>query len=356
MYSGGPLSTAIGYQSLKGNKVTDSDHLIASFYTAAPRTGLYLLVIDNKRSSSTHPAYSYFRILDTTIAKAHFMPSIFTRRRNEGKRPKNVRWNVPLVTGYISPYGSPPVTPMSSPFYWPAQAFPNSPYNGGFVNMNRKSFLLFSINHSTNTHCLAAAGTPRAGNTPLQRRSSFTSSFTAPQWAHGGTPLNRWGSLAGHTPRFTSAFVPPPTPQASHTSFGQPHPSPMVQVNACQTPHVHPGNSNPGSPWHTPQHSPSHLAPALPAEPTRWEYTAGTLIWSPHPAPHPHVPASEFWNTMGVLQGPQPTPRVRAYEIEVPLAVVSGGCPMPGSAPWWNPGTWPPSPWGTGVPVKLAPW
>jgi hypothetical protein len=90
----------------------------------------------------------------------------------------------------------------------------------------------------------------------------------------------------------------------------------------------------------------------------QWNFPTGSLAWSPHPAPHPNVPATAFWGGNSVLQGlPQNTPRQYPRTPLDPrqTAQLTGGWPLPGADPEWTPGTWPPVAWGASVPIQLAP-
>ena len=86
--------------------------------------------------------------------------------------------------------------------------------------------------------------------------------------------------------------------------------------------------------------------PTLPQEPPslqQWNFPAGSLLWLPHPAPHPSVPAAHFWPSENVLRG---IPATQWHFPNTPLsawqaAQLTGGWPLPGAAPWWTPSVWP---------------
>ena len=121
---------------------------------------------------------------------------------------------------------------------------------------------------------------------------------------------------------------------------------------------------------HTP--IPPHVPPSL----QQWDFPAGQLKWTPHPAyvttyknyldsneillfsPHPQIPAANFWTPNTGLRGlpgtPQhfPTQPVGAMQA----AQLTGGWPLPGGAPWWTQSVWSRNVHHvTSSPVQLAP-
>jgi hypothetical protein len=143
-----------------------------------------------------------------------------------------------------------------------------------------------------------------------------------------------------------SPFHPPPAPV---------YPTFPVNCGAQQS------NAYPFQPQQMPTITPSRAMPQLPHERpslTQWNFPAGTLAWTPHPAPHPNVPSTAFWNSGTALQGlPQTASRQSSNTPLDPwhAARLTGGWPLPGADPRWTPGTWPPAAWGASVPVRLAP-
>ncbi|KAI6120072.1 hypothetical protein EV401DRAFT_2209200 [Pisolithus croceorrhizus] len=127
-----------------------------------------------------------------------------------------------------------------------------------------------------------------------------------------------------------------------------------------------------------------HPSPAPTPEPYAIRFPSRPLIWTPDLQPHPYVPAAAGWTgnaEFGQEPGsgqrrPAPPPAPVAgqqppdpYTAAHPL----GRWPFSGTSPWWpplplsttptagnipqwSPGTWPPMPWPTDVPVRLAPW
>ncbi|KAI6011122.1 hypothetical protein EDC04DRAFT_781420 [Pisolithus marmoratus] len=122
--------------------------------------------------------------------------------------------------------------------------------------------------------------------------------------------------------------------------------------------------------WRAPHPSPVPT-PGLYA----FRFPVRPLSWSPHP--HPYVPVGWDGNTVFAqlaqqrpatappVQQQQPDPYTETHQ--------SGGWPLPGTSAWWpswlpgttsvagsvpqwSPGTWPPLPWPTDIPVRLAPW
>ena len=81
------------------------------------------------------------------------------------------------------------------------------------------------------------------------------------------------------------------------------------------------------------------------------------MTWVPHPHPHPTIPASVFW-TQNILGGAR---QCHSTPLDTPAALrLTGGWPLPGTAPaGWTP-VWPPSTPLPGdrtyVPVHLCPW
>ncbi|KAI6120066.1 hypothetical protein EDD17DRAFT_1012609 [Pisolithus thermaeus] len=144
--------------------------------------------------------------------------------------------------------------------------------------------------------------------------------------------------------------------------------------------------------WRTP-HPSSGPIPALYA----FRFPTRPLIWTPDSYPHPYVPAAagwtgnaEFGQELGsgqqrpapppasapVQQPPAPPPASALGHPQLDpytAAHLLGRWPFSGISPWWpplplgtipgadtvpqwSPGTWPPMPWPTDVPVRLAPW
>jgi hypothetical protein len=110
----------------------------------------------------------------------------------------------------------------------------------------------------------------------------------------------------------------------------------------------------------TPMTTHSTVMPELPQEApslTQWNFPGGTLAWSPHPAPHPNIPATAFWTGNNALQGlPHTTPRQISTTPLDPwqAARLTGGWPLPGADPRWIPDTWPAA--ASSVPIRLAPY
>ncbi|KAI6158320.1 hypothetical protein EDD17DRAFT_1012490 [Pisolithus thermaeus] len=119
-----------------------------------------------------------------------------------------------------------------------------------------------------------------------------------------------------------------------------------------------------------------HPSPAPTPELYTFRFPTRPLIFTPDLQPHPHVPAATGWtgNTEfgqepgSGQQRPAPPP---ASALGQPLpdlytaasAISPLRPPLPlgttlsaGNIPQWSPGTWPPMPWPTEVPVRLAPW
>ncbi|KAI6044111.1 hypothetical protein EDC04DRAFT_460536 [Pisolithus marmoratus] len=93
--------------------------------------------------------------------------------------------------------------------------------------------------------------------------------------------------------------------------------------------------------WRAPRPSPAPT-PELYA----FRFPTRPLPRTPDPYPHPYVAAGWDGNTV-FGQDPRSAQR-RPPPLGTP-AVAS-------SVPQWSPGTWPPVPWPTDVPVRLAPW
>ncbi|KAI6110779.1 hypothetical protein EDD16DRAFT_1710640 [Pisolithus croceorrhizus] len=118
-----------------------------------------------------------------------------------------------------------------------------------------------------------------------------------------------------------------------------------------------------------------HPSPAPTPELYTFRFPTRPLIFTPDLQPHPYVPAAgwtgntEFGQEPGsgqqrpapppasALGQPLPDPYTTASAISPwrpPLPL--GTTPNAGNIPQWSPGTWPPMPWPTEVPVRLAPW
>lgn len=99
--------------------------------------------------------------------------------------------------------------------------------------------------------------------------------------------------------------------------------------------------------------------PALPQNPPdlqQWNFPSGQLNWTPHPAPHPKIPATHWWTPQAVLQG-VPTPQWQFQNTPLgatDAGFLTGGFPLPGAAPWWTPSTMPAQPAALGT-IQLAP-
>ncbi|KAI0935040.1 hypothetical protein AcV7_003951 [Taiwanofungus camphoratus] len=64
----------------------------------------------------------------------------------------------------------------------------------------------------------------------------------------------------------------------------------------------------------------------------------GIAGWVPHPFPHPSIPVSTFWGSnMFVGARAWPTTPLDANAV----TRLTGGWPLPGTAPGWSPGVWP---------------
>ncbi|KIJ59984.1 hypothetical protein HYDPIDRAFT_32710 [Hydnomerulius pinastri MD-312] len=85
-----------------------------------------------------------------------------------------------------------------------------------------------------------------------------------------------------------------------------------------------------------------------------WNYPGGTITWTPHPQPHPNIPAPQFWSPNPLLGGQRTWPNQALDPWGV--ARMTGGHPLPGTAPQWSPGTWPPLNWPNDVPLRLSPY
>ncbi|KAI6011117.1 hypothetical protein EDC04DRAFT_2547489, partial [Pisolithus marmoratus] len=100
--------------------------------------------------------------------------------------------------------------------------------------------------------------------------------------------------------------------------------------------------------------------PAPTPELYAFRFPTRPLSWSPHP--HPYVPVGWGGNTVfaqSAQQRPATALPVQQQQHD-PYTEIhqSGGWPLPGTSavPQWSPGTWPPLPWPTDIPVRLAPW
>ncbi|KAI6094503.1 hypothetical protein F5141DRAFT_1015440 [Pisolithus sp. B1] len=119
-----------------------------------------------------------------------------------------------------------------------------------------------------------------------------------------------------------------------------------------------------------------HPSPVPTPELYAFRFPTRPLIFTPDLQPHPYMPAAAGWtrNTefgqepgsgqqrpapppASALGQPLPDPYTAASAISPwrpPLPL--GTTPSAGNIPQWSPGTWPPMPWPTEVPVRLAPW
>ncbi|KAI6044122.1 hypothetical protein EDC04DRAFT_460943 [Pisolithus marmoratus] len=148
-----------------------------------------------------------------------------------------------------------------------------------------------------------------------------------------------------------------------------------------------PIGSNGRPQWHPPfaHSSPEtwralHPSPAPTPELYSFRFPARPLSWTPHS--YPCLPVGWDGNTVfGQASGsaqPRPAPPPASAPVQQPpdpytATHLSGGWPLAGTSAWWppcvlgttplsgsvpqwSPGTWPPLPWPTDVPVRIAPW
>jgi len=164
------------------------------------------------------------------------------------------------------------------------------------------------------------------------------------------------------------------TPQRRGSSFPSPfrftsHRSPFARstpIPQSQTPNRMPAPQNSQNPssapvWQAASNSPSRTMPTFPHEAPslqQWTFPGGALTWSPHPAPHPEIPAAHFWTqNNGLRDLPANARRFRNTPLSASQAAqLTGGWPLPGTAPWWNHNVWPQNVHDvTSSPVQLAP-
>jgi hypothetical protein len=79
-----------------------------------------------------------------------------------------------------------------------------------------------------------------------------------------------------------------------------------------------------------------------PADRLVWHTTHGELAWVPHPRPAPAISPRSFWGS-GILDSSQNWGRQDSLINSRDAAYLTGGDPLPGTAPYWTPGDWPPS-------------
>jgi hypothetical protein len=248
-------------------------------------------------------------------------------RRNVAKASPHHRFMQPRQ-GILRPTPQPlphqPLTPSS----WGLRGRPCKP--------NKPIFFCFSSQYVVKV------------DSPIMRRRN-SSPFLNRRCRHD-SPF-QYNSIR-HSPRAPpntlalSPFAPPPTP--IHSVF---------DMNGG----VQQFNEQPFHQMHAPTGTAVRAIPELPQEMpslSQWNFPGGTLLWSPHPAPHPNVPASIFWGGNAGLQGLPRTTRTQFSNTPLDpwqAARLTGGWPLPGADPRWTPGTRPPVAWGASVPVRLAP-
>ncbi|KDQ54297.1 hypothetical protein JAAARDRAFT_60702 [Jaapia argillacea MUCL 33604] len=160
------------------------------------------------------------------------------------------------------------------------------------------------------------------------------------------------------TPYTPSYHLPPPMPTPQTPLAALPGHNPGIQVDDGPAPpqvtsYVMTSipQIQPTTPYH--DSTPDHITAMLGQQPSQaWTTPAGHLAWTPHPHPHPTIPASTWWNPR-VLGAPYHSPFPATLSPAAAL-MLTGGHPMPGTAPNWQPGAWPPvgpSP----VPIQLHP-
>ncbi|KAI6003448.1 hypothetical protein F5J12DRAFT_154272 [Pisolithus orientalis] len=200
-------------------------------------------------------------------------------------------------------------------------------------------------------------------------------------------------------PLFQPPYLrPPPSFQQQPHSSHIPAYHRVTELNSARPSHTHqpplnegirinpePMLSNYQAPWHPPfdHNTPgTSQVPQPPPAPTSGLYAFHIPAHSlPYPRPYPYVPARTFrtGNTgYGQTPGSAPAPPPASAPVQQPpgpymAGYLSGGWPLSGPSPWlpplapgvapgsesvpqWSPGTWPPLPWPTDVPVRLAPW
>lgn len=121
--------------------------------------------------------------------------------------------------------------------------------------------------------------------------------------------------------------TPGPPPAASFSSpFNNiPHMSPFANSRnpLPEPPRPSPFWNTLPTPPASQRASPARATPSLPHDPPDtmlWNFGSGTMAWSPHPAPHPGLP----------------------HNLDAHRAnALTGGYPLPGTAPWWAPGIQP---------------
>lgn len=102
-----------------------------------------------------------------------------------------------------------------------------------------------------------------------------------------------------------------------------------------------------------------NVAPAQYTTRSTYGTPSGRLDWIAHPRPHPTVPASTFWTSNQLaFATPQIGYTIPALDITQSGSVMAltGGYPLPGTAPQWTPGSWPPVSWPYAPPILLAPY
>ncbi|KZT24767.1 hypothetical protein NEOLEDRAFT_392347 [Neolentinus lepideus HHB14362 ss-1] len=81
---------------------------------------------------------------------------------------------------------------------------------------------------------------------------------------------------------------------------------------------------------------------------------SGNFTWTPHPQPHPQIPSAVFFPSNPVT-GSNHATFVPVWDPNAAMSV-SGGYPLPGTAPTWVAPAWPPVPVpGTDILMRLAP-
>ncbi|KAI6011109.1 hypothetical protein EDC04DRAFT_2905651 [Pisolithus marmoratus] len=153
---------------------------------------------------------------------------------------------------------------------------------------------------------------------------------------------------SSHTPAYhqTTEFDPPHSSNnlhhPSHPPLGEGiriNPERMAPVDRPQwrPPFAH---STPET-WRAP-----HPSPVPTPELYAFRFPTRPLSWTPDPYPHPYMAAG--WDGNAVFGQDPGSAQRRPTPLGTPAVV--------GSVPQWSPGTWPPVPWPTDVPVRLAPW
>ncbi|KAI6100015.1 hypothetical protein EV401DRAFT_925360 [Pisolithus croceorrhizus] len=213
---------------------------------------------------------------------------------------------------------------------------------------------------------------------------------------HRPLPLYQQQPPSSHTPAYSRPTeLDPIRPPHNPYLPSQPLANEGVRINPePMVPNYHPQWRPPFAhdtleAWRTPYPS-SGPIPGLYA----FRFPTHPLIWTPRSHPHPYVPAAAGWTgnaefgqglgsvapplaSAPVQQPPAPPPAsapgqpqpdpsytaahslgrwpfsgISPWWPPLPLGATSGA----GNIPQWSPGTWPPMPWPTDVPVRLAPW